>query len=187
MVAVAHSGEARGTARATRTVATTVARLPAFVRLALAVAAAQAAVVAAAYFVGHVACDVTSGALGDAPAQLLGAAVAAVVALPAVFLAIAQDLARASIVRFRRGALHAFFSASGALRRTPVGLAWAWAWRAAAGLAPVVAAAAVASRTGGATNPLALVLLAVVHQAAVVARIALRASWLAKALRVAAP
>lgn len=61
----------------------------------------------------------------------------------------------------------------------------AWAWRAAVGLVLVLVAAKVADALGG-RGGLALALLACVHQGVVLGRAALRASWLARASRLAA-
>jgi hypothetical protein len=67
-------------------------------------------------------------------------------------------------------------------RLAPAALAWSWAWRALASLAPIVAAAWAADRLGG-RGGAALFALLVLHQAVVLARVGLRASWLARALR----
>ena len=69
-----------------------------------------------------------------------------------------------------------------ALRRAPIAVGWSWTWRAVASLAPVVAVALLADRIGG-RGGIALLVLAVLHQCVVLSRVALRASWLAKAMR----
>jgi hypothetical protein len=68
------------------------------------------------------------------------------------------------------------------VRRGAVAVVWSWAWRGGVGAALLVVGSVVAERFGGQGGG-ALVALAVVHQSIVVARVALRASWLAKALR----
>jgi hypothetical protein len=68
------------------------------------------------------------------------------------------------------------------LRREPLALTWSWAWRAAASLVPIVFGSLVAERLGG-RGGLALVGLFGIHQTVVLSRVALRASWLAKAMR----
>jgi hypothetical protein len=183
MVALAHAPPPdRRPLHPARTVALAVARLPDLARLALGVGAAQAGIAAAAYLVARIAIETTSDALGEARAQLLGVLLAAALVLPAVGLGIAHDLARACVVRFRHGAVRAFFSGASAFRRAPFALAWAWAWRGVIGIVPVLAAAAIAHRAG-AGGPLALAGVALAHQVAALVRVAFHASWLAKALR----
>src|SRR5260221_8918144 len=94
-----------------------------------------------------------------------------------------HDLARRAVVRFRLSAFRALALATRSFRRTPASLCWSWGWRALVSLAPVAAAAALAEGIGG-RGGIALVVLALVHQAVVLARVALRASWLARAVRV---
>lgn len=169
--------------RAPRTVATAMARLPALARLALGVAAAQAALVGAAYLVGRVADAASSDALGEAYAQLFGCVAAALFVPPVLALGIAHDLARASVVRDRNGALAAFFAGAHAYRRAPLSLGWAWVWRVGAGWVPVLAAATVAQRWSGMAGLVPVVAIAAFHQTAVVFQVAFHVSWLAKTLR----
>jgi len=186
MVTLAHTPLDRRSPRLARTVALAVARLPALAGLALGVTAAQAAIVAAAYFVARVATATTEGALGEAHAQIAGGILGVILATPAIALGIAHDLGRACVVRFRHGAVRAFFAGAGALRRAPLRLAWAFAWRGALGLVPVVGAATLAARLG-APGSIGLAGVAIAHQLAIAVRIAFRASWLAKALRSVRP
>jgi hypothetical protein len=182
LVAVDRRGPGRRRG-APRTVATAAARLPALVRLALGVAAAQAALVGAAYVAGRVADAASSDALGEAYAQLLGCVAAALFVPPVLALGVAHDLARASVVRFRNGALAAFFAGVRAYRRAPLSLGWAWVWRAGAGWLPAVVAAALVPRWGGMASLVPLVAIAALHQTAVVFQVAFHVSWLAKTLR----
>jgi hypothetical protein len=109
------------------------------------------------------------------------------------------DLARAAIVRdagltpaaalcppggtlLVRGARTALRASRRALLRA-VG---AWAWRAALGLALLGAGAAAAQALGG-RGGWALAGLWLIHQGVVLGRVALRASWLARALGLVAP
>jgi hypothetical protein len=120
--------------------------------------------------------------LGDARAQQIGIVAGLLVASVAGLATVIQDVARAAAIRFRVRTVRALRLAWGALARGPASLLWSWGWRAAAGWAPVIVGAVVAGRLGGRGGS-ALVVLAVVHQLVALARVALRASWLAKALR----
>jgi hypothetical protein len=130
---------------------------------------------------------------GDASGFWIAAGVFAAFALVASVAGVFADLARAAIVRdvaiadapaspltlVGRGLRRA-------LRVGRRGLARAyaeWASRAAIGLA-LLAFGALASEGLGGRGGLALVGLAAAHQVVVLARVALRASWLARALRL---
>jgi len=121
--------------------------------------------------------------MGEPRAQQLEGLVLAVFLLAASAVGVAHDLARAAVVRFDVRGLRALALGVRTLRLSPLPLWWSWAWRALASVAPVVAVAAVAGRLGGSPGVAALVFLLVLHQSVVLARVALRASWLAKALR----
>jgi hypothetical protein len=120
--------------------------------------------------------------LGEARAQQAGLVAGALVASPLLPLTVAHDLGRAAVVQQDLGAVHALTVGSRSLRRAPIALGWAWGWRALASLGLLVAAGAVADGLGG-RDGWALLALTGVHQAVVLARVALRASWLARALR----
>lgn len=100
---------------------------------------------------------------------------------------VVADLARVAIARqaclerprLQDGGLAALRAARGNLGRAFA----AWGWRAALALA-LVAVGARAGDLTGARDGAALWLLFAVHQAIVLARAALRASWLARALRL---
>lgn len=62
----------------------------------------------------------------------------------------------------------------------------AWAWRAAVGLALILAGSQAARALGGRGGS-ALIALFAIHQLVVLARVALRASWLARALALVVP
>jgi len=70
-----------------------------------------------------------------------------------------------------------------AVAPAPLGLFWSWGWRALASLLPVAFGAIAAERMGGREGK-ALVGMFVIHQVIVGARVAFRASWLAKAMRI---
>lgn len=120
--------------------------------------------------------------MGEARAQQLEGVVLVVFLGLASAVGVVHDLARAAVVRFKVKGLRAFALGARTFRLSPVSLWWSWGWRALASIAPVLAVAAVAGRLGG-RGGLGLVFLFVLHQSVVVARIALRTSWLARALR----
>jgi hypothetical protein len=165
--------------------AVAIRRLPALVRLALGVTAAQSAIVGIALLLGRIATAVAWDALGEARAEMAGAAIA-LPFLPIVLgLSVTHDLARANVVRWRAGATGAFFAAIDAWRKAPWAIAWGWTWRASLGAAPVFAAAALATRIGAQGGALSILALAVAHQSTIAVRAALHVSWLARALRAA--
>jgi hypothetical protein len=122
-------------------------------------------------------------AIGDANAQRVGVAAGLVFVLVASGLGVVHDLARAVVVRARARAYRALVRGARAFGSAPLSIWWSWAWRALAALALVLAVAVVATRTGG-RGGVALLVLAVLHQGVVLSRVALRLSWLAKALRL---
>lgn len=120
--------------------------------------------------------------MGEARADQLQGLVLALFLLAASAVGVAHDLARAAVVRFDVPGVRAVVLGVRTLRLSPLPLWWSWAWRALASVAPVVAVAGVAGRLG-ARGGAALFFLFVLHQSVVLARVAFRASWLAKALR----
>jgi hypothetical protein len=120
--------------------------------------------------------------MGEARAQQLEGVVLVVFLGLASAVGVVHDLARAAVVRFKVKGLRAFVLGARTFRLAPLSLWWSWAWRSVAAVAPVVAAAAVAGKLGG-RGGAALVFLLLLHQAVVAVRVALRTSWLARALR----
>jgi len=120
--------------------------------------------------------------LGEAHAQALGAAVGLAFLCVTAALGIAHDLASAAVVRRRVGGLRALAAGTRALWCAPASLGWSWAWRTTAALALVAAGGRVADRLGGRAG-VSLLFLALAHQAVILSRVSLRASWLAAALR----
>jgi hypothetical protein len=120
--------------------------------------------------------------LGEARGQQIALLVGAVLMIGVAVVGVMHDLARTAAVRFRVRWVRAWRCAWNALARNPLLVLWAWAWRSGAGWAPVVIAALVAARLGG-RGGASLIALALVHQLAALTRVALRASWLATALR----
>jgi hypothetical protein len=138
-------------------------------------------------------------ALGDARSFTVRAVLFGVFAVLAAVIGVVVDLARAAVVR------DAGISASSgaaspawnvvlrgvriALKTSRAGLGravLAWTARAVVGIA-LVAIGFVAADVLGGRGGLSLTLLFVVHQAVVLGRVALRASWMARALRLVAP
>ena len=150
--------------------------------LLIVVGVGQGLVVAMALLLGEATQSWTHESLGEAHAQQLAIALGGVVLLGAVAMGVLQDLARAAVVRFELSALTALVVGARTLRRAPIAVSWSWLWRSAASIAPLVAVALLADRIGG-RGGVALVVLAVLHQSVVLSRVALRASWLAKAIR----
>jgi hypothetical protein len=159
MFAMAHGRAARFVPSTSRAVQA----LPALLLLFVIVGAAQGASLGVGFLVFKGIEMWFETSLGDANAQRLGVAV------------VVQTRARARALRALAAGARAFASA-------PLSMWWSWAWRALAALAPVAAVAAVATRIGGRGGAL-LVLLAALHQGVVLSRVALRLSWLARALR----
>ncbi|MDP9035602.1 MAG: hypothetical protein M3O50_12420 [Myxococcota bacterium] len=126
------------------------------------------------------------GRVGEALAQQIAMAVGLAFLLICFVLAVLHDLTRAAIVRFGVNAGVGFSMGLRAFRRAPASLCWGWSWRTLSSLAPAVAVAAAPTpfRPTGAST---LVLVLITHQIATGTRVALRASWLAKALRSVKP
>lgn len=152
--------------------------LPTFAKCAVVVLAAQGATLGVGVFLGALAEGWSRAKLGEAPAETLEVALVLPFAAAALALGVAHDLARSLVVTRGVGALEGLAKGLRLLGEAPAHLGWAWAWRALAGLVPVGAAALLSVRA----ETLPFILLALVHQAAVLSRVALRASWLARAL-----
>ncbi len=118
---------------------------------------------------------------GEAAGDQIGAAACALVLVLVGVVSVVHDLASASVVRYRTKTIGAIRAAALALRRVPLRLLWSWAWRGAIALALVVVVALVVPRLG--SRAASLLAIAALHQLVVLARAALRASWLARALR----
>lgn len=140
-----------------------------------------------------------TASLGDARRFTLRVVVFALFAAIAAVLGVVVDLARAAVVREVGLAHAAGTSAAGwtimlrALRsamvtaRTRLGRATlGWTGRATVGIALVAIGYVAASALGG-RGGAALGGLFVIHQAVVLGRVALRASWMARALALVAP
>jgi len=119
----------------------------------------------------------------DPAADLVAVGVWACAAILVAVAGVLHDLARAAVTQRDLGVLDAVSLALRALCARPAAALFGWAWRSALGAAIVVAAAIAAATIGVATS-LALSAVALLHQAVVLGAVALRASWLACALRL---
>jgi hypothetical protein len=160
--------------------------LPAMTLLLVVVTMAQVCTLGAGVFVGELAEGWTRTGLGEAHAQQLGASLGLPFLALSTAMGVTHDLARAAVVCRATGGMRALVVAATEFLAAPVSLGWSWAWRAMASLALIAAVGKVADRLGG-LGGLALVALALLHQMVVLGRVALRASWLAAALRRLAP
>lgn len=151
--------------------------------LLIAVTLAQTLVVAAAILLGQLTEAWTHISFGEARAQQLGIAVGVALSSCALSLGVVHDLARAAVIRHDLKPVHALVTGCRTLRATPLVVHWAWTWRTLASTAPVVVVAGIAEGIGG-IGGVPLLVLATLHQAVIFVRVALRASWLATALRV---
>jgi len=142
----------------------------------------QGTIVAAAATAASLANQGVSPKYGDIWAQTIALVVLAAGLLATAFAGVVEDVARASVVRFGVGAGAALRAALTTVRRAPLTLFWSWAWRALSSLVPVAFGALLAGRVGG-RGGTALVVLGVIHQLVIAVRAALRASWLARAMR----
>jgi hypothetical protein len=102
--------------------------------------------------------------------------------LVAAVFGIGRDLCSAAVIRFHVSGGRGLALGTRTLRLAPVSLGWSWAWRSLASLATLAVGAWVADRLGG-RGGMPLFVLLVIHQSVVGSRVALRASWLARALR----
>lgn len=182
IVQIAHVTPARRTPPLALALPRAWAAFPRFLALLLAVTLLQAFVVVVGLVLAGATANLATNGVGEARAQQLGAVVFFVFGALAATLGVLHDLARVAAIRFDVGAVRAARLAASALRRGFAATTWSWAWRAAIGLVPVALAALLSSRLGGRAG--AFWAMVILHQLVVLARVALRASWLAKALRV---
>ncbi len=119
---------------------------------------------------------------GDARADQIAALAGLGVLVIAGACTVLHDLARAAVVRYRVGAFGAIRAALATFRRVSFRVLWSWAWRGFVALALVAVVALVVPHLGT-RGTMSLVLIALLHQLVIIARAALRASWLALALR----
>jgi hypothetical protein len=116
---------------------------------------------------------------GDARADQIAALACLAVLFITAIAAVLHDLSRAALVRYRAGTFAAIRAALGTFRRVAFRVLWSWMWRAGASLALVLGVAAIVPRFGAR----GFIVVALLHQLVAIARVSLRASWLARALR----
>jgi hypothetical protein len=156
--------------------------MPSLLLLLLVVGLTQAAAAGVGFVVAETVEAWAHPALGEARAERMGIAVGLIFVALVSGLGVMHDLARAVVVRSRASAFRALVLGARTFGRAPLPIWWSWAWRGLLSLAPVLGAAALATRIGG-RGGVALLLLAFLHQTVVLSRVALHASWLAEALR----
>jgi hypothetical protein len=176
---------ARPAARTTplRTGLATLRALPTFAKVAVVAGGVQGVTLGIGVFVAMLVEGWTHTRLGEAPAQILAAAVGLPFLLAAVALGVAHDVTRAAIVVQRASTLRGLAAGLRLYQAAPASLTWSWTWRTLASLALVAIASVLGDRLGSGT--LSVVAVALVHQGVAFSRVALRASWLARALRAA--
>ena len=161
--------------------------LPAMAALLVFVTLAQALVLGAGVFVRDLVVGWTNGPLSEARSAQLGIALVLPFVFVALGLGLAHDLARAAVVRTKVGVVRALVVGMETFLAAPASVGWSWFWRSALAWAPVIALALLAEHFG-AHGAWALASITLLHQAVVLLRVALKASWFAHALRrVGAP
>ncbi len=183
IVQIAHATPARKSPPLGASLARAWSVFPRFFALMIASAFVQGLLLIAGMLAASATAGGTTRSMGEARAQQLGFVVFAVFLLLTATAGVLHDVARTAAVRFDVGVLRAVRLASNALRRGFLALMWSWGWRAAIGLVPIAIAAALSAKLAG-RGVTALWAMAAIHQLVILARVALRASWLAKALRV---
>jgi hypothetical protein len=158
------------------------AAFPTLATLFASAALTEGAIVGIAFEISSYVAEATQATLGDARADQTALLTALAILALASVVGVMHDLARAGAVRFRVRAQRSWGLAANALARAPARVMWSWAWRGLAGWVPVAVGAVVAAHFGG-RGGAALAALFVVHQVALVVRVAFRASWFASALR----
>lgn len=182
LVAVTYTPRDRRRLRVQQLLSRAAPALPAFFALLLVATLIEGVLVALAFGGGGALAHALAPSLGEARGDQIGLVVGALVLLVAALVGVTHDLARAAVVRFRVSALRGALLGWKTLRRRPASSFFSWAWRALAAAVPVIGASIAATRFGGRSGT-ALVSLFLIHQSVILARVALRASWLARAMR----
>jgi hypothetical protein len=182
MIAIAYAGRDRRPAGFVRSMGAAARAMPPLLWLWVVVGLGQVATLGAGALVSAAARAWCCDGWGEERADRVAVAIGVVFVLVASGLGVMHDLARAAVVVAHARGARALALGARIFARAPLQHWWAWAWRALTSLAPVIAAAAMATSMGG-RGGAALVLLAILHQGVVLSRVALHASWLANALR----
>jgi hypothetical protein len=156
--------------------------LPASFTLEMFTLALQFATALVGLAVGAAASSWVTADAGVRAGDLATAAVGLVALGAATVVGVVGELARAAVVRWDAGAVVAARRALESFAARPVRWTASYAWRAMASWVPVAIGAWLAGRIGG-RGGVALVVLAGFHQVVVLARGAIRASWMSRVLR----
>lgn len=183
MVAIAYARNGRRTAGALRSLLGALRATPTLWFVGVVVAVAQGCLLAFGGGALAIADGWLESSIGLARTQQLDVAIGAVFVLAATGIGVVHDLARAAVVRLEVRAANALVLGATTLGRNPLSVWWSWAWRASAGIVPAVACVLVTTALGGRSG-WSVLLIAFLHQSAVLSRAALRTSWLAHALRL---
>ncbi|MGH7271450.1 MAG: hypothetical protein ACREJ3_13555 [Polyangiaceae bacterium] len=183
LVAMGYSGEGRQALDGAEIAHAAARSLRPLALLFAAVTAIEVIAIVMAVVAYEVVDSLLYSSLGEAHAQIAGALFAAPALASVVVLVVVHDLSRTAVVAQRATAFRSWLAGAAAFRAAPLALTWSWAWREGASVPLIVAIAALAGRIGG-RGGLALLVLGALHQSVIVARAALRASWLARALRL---
>ena len=156
--------------------------LPASLSIAVVTLALQGAAVAFGLIVAATLSSSAVARLGARDGDLVVLAIAALGVAGAVVVGVTGDIARASVVRHEAPAFIAIPQGMRSFARHPMALTWSYLWREASSWVPVIVVAMVATELGG-RGGLALVVLAGLHQAVIVTRASIKASWMSRVLR----
>jgi len=159
-----------------------IAALPASFALSMVGLALQGVVVVlGGFFAGSVSTSF-GFSLRTRDGNLIAAAIALASVAVALVVGVAVDLARAEVVRHETSAVEAAQKGLERFLLRPVAVTWSYTWRSASSWVPVGLGALLATRIGG-RGGASLLVLAAFHQVVVLVRVAIRASWMARALR----
>jgi hypothetical protein len=183
MIAIAYTRVGRRKAGALRSLSGALRATPTLWLLGVAVTIAQGCLLGFGAGALAVADGWLEASIGLARTERLEIAIGVVFVLAVTGFGVVHDLARAAVVRLNMRAAQALVRGATTFGRNPLAVWWSWAWRSLTGLVPAIACAAVTTRIDERTG-WALVLIAALHQSAVLSRAALRTSWFAHALRL---
>jgi len=156
--------------------------LPASFTLEIFTLAAQASVVMLGVVAVAAASASATATFGDRGGDIVLASVGLASLAAATVVGAIGDLARAAVVRWDARALVAGKRGLESFAARPAALTWSFAWRALSSWVPVAIGAWLAGRIGG-RGGASLLVLGAFHQGVVLVRAAVRASWMARALR----
>jgi hypothetical protein len=156
--------------------------LPSSFTLEVFTLAAQAGVVTLGVAILAAASSPLTASFGTRGGDLALAGLGLVAFAATAVVGVVGDLTRAAVVRWDANALVAGKRGVESFLARPVALTWSYGWRALSSWVPVAIGAWLAGRMGG-RGGAALLVLGAFHQCVVLVRAAIRASWMARALR----